>query len=356
MNMKRKTKCFLLCLTIYACASATLAAEDTGSSGGGTDWERSLERLVEEAPRVAEEWLNRISSARGKAPDGPWVGVAVEAVPDALRAHLPIAEGAGLLVLQVIGGGPAEAAGVLKNDILLEFNGQILFNPSQLSGLVKLNGSEEEARLKVLRTGQPVELKITPKERPVRAGGKRAPDAPVPPEAPAIPQGMREDLDNMLQGIEDWIPGSVRVLIDEEEQVRVDLDDLKQDLHALRSRLLQSAQGVSSAEKIVEQHGTQGARTTTIHMDEELLNFHSSSGSLEISQTNEGRTVTIRDTEGNALYAGEWPEDAGSDLPAAALAVWQAFEDGQAHMERELEDGSVSIPVEITEQPAIPQL
>jgi membrane-associated protease RseP (regulator of RpoE activity) len=103
------------------------------------------------------------------APAGGWLGVHSVPVSDALRAHIDIPEGQGIVLEFVADGGPAEAAGLRANDIVLSLDS------------VPVKGVEDfRARLGRTRPGQAVTVEYLRKGKAATVTatlGQRPPDA-----------------------------------------------------------------------------------------------------------------------------------------------------------------------------------
>jgi C-terminal processing protease CtpA/Prc len=97
-----------------------------------------------------------------------YIGVSIEPVDDALRAQLGVPAGQGVVVTEVIGGSPAEKAGVKKHDIVLEMGEKRVDSPETLSREVQANG-EKPTTLKILRAGKPLTIPLTPATRTVES-------------------------------------------------------------------------------------------------------------------------------------------------------------------------------------------
>ncbi|MBM4017323.1 MAG: PDZ domain-containing protein [Planctomycetes bacterium] len=80
-----------------------------------------------------------------------FLGVATSAAPEALAEQLKLPRGTGLLVDFVDAGGPAAAAGVRKNDVLVRLDEQLLVSPEQLAVLVRMRKPKDKAALTLLR-------------------------------------------------------------------------------------------------------------------------------------------------------------------------------------------------------------
>lgn len=109
----------------------------------------------------------------GPPPSQFWLGVYSMPLDDALRSHLQLTAGQGLIVRDVIKDSPAAAAGVQVHDVLLMIGKRNLDAPQQLSEALDALG-EQETEVALIRAGQRKSLKITPARRPTDAGSAAA--------------------------------------------------------------------------------------------------------------------------------------------------------------------------------------
>lgn len=102
----------------------------------------------------------------GKLVKAPYLGVSTSTVPDALRQHLGLAEGTGLVVDFVEKDSPAQSAGLKRFDILTKLDDQILVNAQQLAVLVRSKKADQEVKLTLIRAGkeQSLSAKLVEKE------------------------------------------------------------------------------------------------------------------------------------------------------------------------------------------------
>lgn len=98
--------------------------------------------------------------AEPKAPR-PWMGISPEELPDELRAQLDLAEGEGLLITEVVAGGPADKAGLKKNDILTKIDGKAVKGEESLAKFMATAKAGQEATLTVLRKSKEQTVKVT---------------------------------------------------------------------------------------------------------------------------------------------------------------------------------------------------
>ncbi|HYU54342.1 MAG TPA: S1C family serine protease [Gemmatimonadaceae bacterium] len=111
--------------------------------------------------RILDELLERGHVRR------PFIGVAVQ--PVALSASLVKQHGlgndGGLLILSIAESSPAEKAGILLGDVLLEADGQTLSRPDDLLDALSGVANNAAVSLKVLRGGTIKTVSVTPADR-----------------------------------------------------------------------------------------------------------------------------------------------------------------------------------------------
>ena len=117
--------------------------------------------------RVVDQLLSKGRIARG------YVGLGMQPVrlPEALARRLSLEGGGGAIVLEVQPGGPGDAAGVLVGDVLVTLDGTAVHDTSDVLAILGTDTVGRTLVARVVRAGEPVELRITVAERP-RAGGR----------------------------------------------------------------------------------------------------------------------------------------------------------------------------------------
>jgi PDZ domain len=83
-----------------------------------------------------------------------WLGLSAEESSDALASQLGLQPGEGLLVTYVATNSPAAKAGLQKNDLLVEMDGQKLVLPEQLRKLVRMRKEGDKVVLTYYRGGK----------------------------------------------------------------------------------------------------------------------------------------------------------------------------------------------------------
>jgi S1-C subfamily serine protease len=114
--------------------------------------------------KVAEEIASTGHVAR------PYVGLVMQPVqiPESLQKKTGVNTGAGLLVMHVESAGPADAAGVLLGDVLLDMDGRAFSDVDDVSEVLGQKGAGQEVQTSLIRGGQRLQLGIRVGNRPSR--------------------------------------------------------------------------------------------------------------------------------------------------------------------------------------------
>jgi len=117
---------------------------------------------VSTVSRVTEQLL-----ASGRIAHG-YLGIGARSVtlPEPLSRKLELENRAGLIVLSLAPQGPAEQAGLLPGDILIELAGRPLQDVDDLHGVLGGDRIGERVRVAVVRGGERIDSAITVGERP----------------------------------------------------------------------------------------------------------------------------------------------------------------------------------------------
>jgi membrane-associated protease RseP (regulator of RpoE activity) len=148
-----------------------VAAPAVTSASGDEEPKRTLFFVAQDeqpGEENREPKLRKVLTARLAAPSSHWIGIESEPVGAALRTHLKLEEGQGLLVRNVVPDSPAAQAGVQQHDVLLQFNETRLRDVPDLAKAVT-EAKEQESTLRLVRGGETQEVRITPQQRPEEA-------------------------------------------------------------------------------------------------------------------------------------------------------------------------------------------
>lgn len=137
--------------------TATQAAE---SSNGRED-------LEESKTQVTPSRFNESDRASAF----PYLGIAVEQLPDAFASQLPdlIKRGQGLIVVAVADDSPAKTAGIREHDILIRYDDQRLVCPEQLGRLLAGDEFGTTIEIGIVREARLDQVDVTLGERPSSA-------------------------------------------------------------------------------------------------------------------------------------------------------------------------------------------
>ena len=123
------------------------------SRGGGYDG------IGFAVPSTDAKWIVDQLKENGTV-ERAFLGVFMQDLDAAAAEALGVPSDAGVLVADVIGGGPAEAAGVREGDVIVSLNGDDVTDPRQLGRLVERLTIGEEVPLGVIRDGGRRTLKL----------------------------------------------------------------------------------------------------------------------------------------------------------------------------------------------------
>lgn len=114
--------------------------------------------------RVVDELLEKGHIAR------PYLGLAMQpvAVPEPLRGKLKSESTGGLIVVHVEPSGPADRAGILLGDVLVELRAKSLESLEGVQQVLSSAKAGDKIAMTVLRGGSPTELEVTLQDRPAR--------------------------------------------------------------------------------------------------------------------------------------------------------------------------------------------
>jgi serine protease Do len=90
---------------------------------------------------------------KGKVVRG-WLGVSIQAITPELAEQFGLEKDYGTLVADVIENSPAEEAGLMRGDVIIEFNGKQVDEPYHLRNMVANTPPGTEVEIKVIREGE----------------------------------------------------------------------------------------------------------------------------------------------------------------------------------------------------------
>ena len=117
---------------------------------------------INTAKRVIPDLMREGRVVRG------YLGLAGQTVPfpKAAAARYGLSMPAGVQIVQIVPGGPAQQAGLRAGDVMLSVDGQEAPSVDAIHRILDGNSIGREATLRVLRRGEVIEARITPSRRP----------------------------------------------------------------------------------------------------------------------------------------------------------------------------------------------
>lgn len=142
------------------CAQGKVIGINTSAVARG----RAVTIPVSTVNRVVDELLEKGHIAR------PYLGMALQPVeiPESTRVNAKSDISTGLLVAHVDPGGPADKAGVLLGDTLVELAGKALEDTDNIQDRLTSYKVGDQIQVNVLRGGNPMQLTISLGDRPTR--------------------------------------------------------------------------------------------------------------------------------------------------------------------------------------------
>ncbi len=100
-----------------------------------------------------------------------WLGVTIQDITPELSQKFGLKDSKGALVGDIAKGSPAEKAGILRGDVILEFNGKEIKSVGSLRNMVSQSKVGSQVKLRILRNGKERELSAVIAELPKEAAG-----------------------------------------------------------------------------------------------------------------------------------------------------------------------------------------
>ena len=121
--------------------------------------------------------------SKGKVIRG-WLGVTIQSLTSELAKQFELKEEKGVLVGDVVEGGPAEKAGLQRGDVIVEFEGKRIEEPNQLRNMVSGTEPGKEVKIKIIRENKSEMKKLTVGELPAE-----------------MQKASKGEYDNLLKGV-----------------------------------------------------------------------------------------------------------------------------------------------------------
>ncbi|MBK1826059.1 S1C family serine protease [Haloferula rosea] len=237
--------------------------------------------------------------------DRPYIGVILDPIPDLLTGHLRLEPGEGVMISELVAGGPAEAAGLEVNDLLIDVNGEKVGSRDEVRGMVEKHEIGEEVELGIIHDGERKKVTVKLGAAPQAMPGFQAP-------APGVAGG--EQLDGFLEGIPEKHADAIRKAL---EQNMKQFDGLEMDpaqpdggMRQMMQRMQRQMGGMQ-----LKLDGFDAESTIRLLDDE---------GSIEMKQSNGNKEARVFGKDGKLLWEG--PYDTEADKAAVPDDIRERIE------------------------------
>lgn len=95
-----------------------------------------------------------------------WLGVSIQEITPDLAEQFRLERDYGTLVADVVDNSPAEKAGIIRGDVIIEFNGKRVEDPFNLRNMVASTHPGDTVEMKIIRDGKIFTLSVTIAEIP----------------------------------------------------------------------------------------------------------------------------------------------------------------------------------------------
>jgi Do/DeqQ family serine protease len=134
--------------------NTAILSQNGGSIGIGLAIPASM------AKTVMEQIIKSGTVTRG------WIGVGLQAITPEIAESFKLGSNRGVIINEIVRGGPADKAGVTLGDILVSIDGKAIAEPQDVLNVVTGIAPGSASKLMLKRKGQDVELPITVGRRP----------------------------------------------------------------------------------------------------------------------------------------------------------------------------------------------
>jgi S1-C subfamily serine protease len=135
-----------------------------GVNTNGLGRGRAITVPVSTVNRTVDELLEKGHIAR------PYLGLAMQpvAIPESLRGKVKSSATSGLMVLHVEPSGPADKAGIVLGDVIVELQGKAALDTDNIQELLASAKIGDSISAGVLRAGTLLQIRVSLGERPAR--------------------------------------------------------------------------------------------------------------------------------------------------------------------------------------------
>ncbi|ABI68478.1 S1C family serine protease [Syntrophomonas wolfei] len=115
---------------------------------------------INTAKEVLDELINKGKVIR------PYIGVWLQPVDEKLAGYLGVKQAEGMVVANVVAGGPAAQAGLKKYDVILKVDKKTINNYDELQEILKSKRVGDKVQLEIIRNQKPLLVTVNLAEKP----------------------------------------------------------------------------------------------------------------------------------------------------------------------------------------------
>ncbi|MFH1829494.1 MAG: DegQ family serine endoprotease [Pseudomonadota bacterium] len=142
-----------------------------------------------------------------------WLGVAIQKITPELAKSFGLKKEKGALITEVFSGSPAAKAGLQRGDVILEFNGEKVEDPHDLSLYVGNTSPDTEAKVIALRDGENKEFSVKIAEQQAMTSSRGAPETGKVDRGKADALGLVVRTITSQDAMELDVPGNFRGIV-----------------------------------------------------------------------------------------------------------------------------------------------
>lgn len=234
----------------------------------------------------------------------PFLGVILDPVPELLAGHLQLQPGEGVVVGDLVAGGPADKGGLKVGDVLLEVAGVGVGSAEAVRGEVDRHKVGEEVEVAFIQSGERRKAKLLLAEAPDEVAG---PAGGV--------GGAAQPLDGFLEDLPDKHADLIREALERNLKAFENLDQPGGMADQLQKGLMQRLQREMGAGGMQMKFDI-GAQSTIRLLDEQ--------GSIEMTSRDGHKEAKVYDKAGELLWEG--PYDTEQDKAAVPDGIRERLE------------------------------
>ncbi|HPT84307.1 MAG TPA: PDZ domain-containing protein, partial [Limnochordia bacterium] len=113
---------------------------------------------------VAKEVLDELITTGGVSV--PWIGIWYQSITEGLVEQLRLPDDKGVVIMDVVKGSPAEAAGLKAWDVIRRINDRDIYTSDDVADIISQHKTGDKLLITILRSGQMQLVEVTLGNKP----------------------------------------------------------------------------------------------------------------------------------------------------------------------------------------------